>query len=393
MCYGRLRMFSKRTNWNLASNALTRALEGLRQSGTPVTDLTISNPTRCGFAFDEEAMAHAFQGAGLLDYDPQAKGLLQARKVVAEYYAQDHSVQVDPETICLTSGTSEGYSFVFRLLCNPGDEILVPKPSYPLLEFLADLQDVKLVPYALEYAHGWFIDRHSLEQALTNRTRAIVLIHPNNPTGSFVHEEEQRFLGEICARHELALIADEVFLDYPYDGARRASFAANRDCLTFTLSGLSKIAALPQMKAAWIVTTGPDTAAQAALERLEVIADTYLSVSTPIQLAYPVLFELRHSLKKQILARVLENRERLRQESAANRKFELQDAAGGWNGVLKIFGARSADAIALELLERQHTLVHPGHFYDFPSDDRMVVSLLPPVSEFREGIRRLQSLL
>src|SRR5579871_3278106 len=194
MCYGRLRMFSKRTNWNLASNALTQALEGLRQSGTPVTDLTISNPTRCGFAFDEAAIAHAFQGAGMLDYDPQPKGLLRARKVVAEYYAQDHGVQVDPETICLTSGTSEGYSFVFRLLCNPGDEILVPKPSYPLLEFLADLQDVKLVPYALEYAHGWFIDRHSLEQALTDRTRAIVLIHPNNPTGSFVQEEEQRFL-------------------------------------------------------------------------------------------------------------------------------------------------------------------------------------------------------
>jgi alanine-synthesizing transaminase len=386
-------MFSERTDWNLTSNPLTQALERLQRAGTPVADLTVSNPTRCGFVFENDAIAKAFQNPGLLDYDPQPKGLLPARKAVAGYYQQDHGTSVDPEAICLTTSTSEGYSFVFRLLCNPGDEILVPKPSYPLLEFLADLQDVRLVPYALEYAHGWFIDRHSLKQALTDRTRGIVLIHPNNPTGSFVHIEERQFLTDICAQHELALIADEVFLDYPYDGLRYASFAANHDCLTFTLSGLSKIAALPQMKAAWIVTTGPEPAAKVALERLEVIADTYLSVSTPTQLAYPVLFEQRHSLKKQILGRVLENRETLRQESAASGKFELQDAAGGWNAVLKLFGGRSAEKITLELLEERKTLAHPGHFYDFPSDDRIVLSLLPPAAEFREAIRRLQSLL
>jgi alanine-synthesizing transaminase len=386
-------MFSQRTNWNLASNRLTQVFEERQRAGAPILDLTVSNPTRCGFVFDREAIAAAFHKPELFDYDPQAKGLLFARRTVAEYYERDHGVRVDPDAICLTTSTSEGYSFVFRLLCNPGDEILVPKPSYPLLEFLAGLQDVTLVPYALEYADGWFIDRHSLERAITDRTRGIVLIHPNNPTGSFVQAEEMQFLNAVCPRHDLALIADEVFLDYAYDDSRYASFAGNRDCLTFTLSGLSKIAALPQMKAAWVVTTGPDATVKAALDRLDVIADTYLSVSTPTQLACPALFEQRHSLKKQILERVLQNREALRQEIAANRKFELQEAAGGWHAVLRVFGTRSAEEIALELLQRRHILVHPGHFYDFASDDRIVISLLPLTREFHEGIRELESLL
>ena len=280
------RMFSHRTDWKLSPNRFTQAQQELRAAGREVLDLTISNPTRAELHYDPETILQALVNPEAMDYDPQPKGLRSAREAVAGYYGKQHN-DIDPESIVLTTSTSEGYSYVFRLLCNVEDEILVPKPSYPLFEFLADLQDVKLVPYPLLYDHGWQIDFPSLYKAVNHRTRAVVVVHPNNPTGSFVADKERSVLNQFCREYNLALVADEVFLDYAHDGAARATFADNREALTFTLSGLSKISGLPQMKLAWIVTSGADEQVDAALARLEVIADTYLSMNAPIQLAAP----------------------------------------------------------------------------------------------------------
>ena len=329
-------------------NRFTRAVEEVRASGRRLLDLTVSNPTRAGLEYDAAAILAALSSPRSLDYDPQAKGLLSAREAVAAYYrdrggevTSDSSWnEVEAERIVLTTSTSEGYSFVFRLLCNAGDELLVPKPSYPLFEFLADLQDVKLVPYPLIYDHGWQMDFPSLEQAVTQRTRGVVVVHPNNPTGSFVSAGEMELLNAFCRERGLAVIADEVFLDYgletpgakaptqaelnngaesvppskgldkaahlpnprslhaPMDrhlpihrlgredsGVEHRSFTSSDEVLTFTLSGVSKISALPQMKVAWVVTSGPQDLADAAMERLEVIADTYLSMNAPVQWA------------------------------------------------------------------------------------------------------------
>src|SRR2546430_11691983 len=263
-------MFSRRTEWDLATNRLTIAHQEALSSGGKLIDLTISNPTRAELRYDESAILSGLSNPKTLDYDPQPKGMRSAREAIAQYYAS----MVDPESLILTTSTSEGYSFVFRLLCNPGDEILVPKPSYPLFDFLAELQDVSLVPYSLIYDHGWQIDFHSLETALSPKSRAVVLVHPNNPTGSYISAQERQHLNQLCRRHKLALIVDEVFLDYAH-GKPQPTFAANRDALTFTLSGISKISALPQMKLAWVAVSGPN--ASGAMQRLEGIAGTYLS--------------------------------------------------------------------------------------------------------------------
>src|SRR5206468_9276996 len=229
----------------------------------------------------------------VLDYDPQPRGLRNAREAVAAYYRQQHSLGISPDSIILTTSTSEAYSYIFRLLCNAQDEVLVPKPSYPLFQFLADLQDVKLVSYPLLYDHGWQIDLPSLYKTVNHRTRALVVVHPNNPTGSFVRGDEIAALNGFCREYNLSLIVDEVFLDYPHDGAPRPTFAANRDALTFTLSGLSKISGLPQMKVAWLATSGPEDKRGEALARLEMIADTYLSMRSLAPLATPVLLDPR----------------------------------------------------------------------------------------------------
>ena len=300
-------MFSQRTNWKLTPNKYTQALEEMRSTGTPIIDLTVSNPTLCGFQYDAQTILAAFQNPRALTYEPEAKGLLAAREEVARYYKEDHRITIDPEALLLTTSTSEAYSYVFRLLCNPHDEILVPKPSYPLFDFLGDLQDVSLIPYSLEYAHGWFVDFHSMIRSLTPRTRAVLLVHPNNPTGSYVHAEEVQRLNELCRERSMVLIVDEVFLDFGFADHARNSFVANQDSLTFTLSGLSKIAALPQMKVAWVATTGPEALKKPAMDRLEIIADTYLSLNSPTQWAFPALFEQRRSLQPQIRERLLQN--------------------------------------------------------------------------------------
>jgi aspartate/methionine/tyrosine aminotransferase len=390
-------MFSDRTNWPLTRNPFTIALDELRAANIPLLDLTASNPTQCNFHYDATAILSAFQNPAALIYDPQPKGTFAARQEVARYYLDDHQTTLDPESLFLTTSTSEAYSYAFRLLANPGDELLLPKPSYPLFEFLAGLQDVHLKPYSLAYAHGWFIDFQSLEGAITPRTRAILLVHPNNPTGSYVQPEELTRLNAICKKHNLALIVDEVFLDFPFNSAPPKTFVANSEVLTFTLSGLSKISALPQMKIAWLAVTGPASQVRLALDRLEIIADTYLSLSAPAQAALPVLLAQRLTLRPQLLARIKENLSHLQSQLRSHPTVELLHAEAGWYATLlysvntstRASGPSSDEALAIHLLRHHHVLLHPGHFYDFPSNNHLVLSLITPPPDFRDGVQKL----
>ncbi len=383
-------MFSHRTNWHLSPNRLTQALEEMRCAGKKILDLSASNPTRIGLHYDERAILGALASSNSLDYDPQSKGLRAARAAVADYYRNEHGVcDLDPDRLILTTSTSEGYSYVFSLLCNPGDELLVPKPSYPLFDFLADLEDVKLVPYPLIYDHGWQMDFPSLERAVTPRTRGVIIVHPNNPTGSYVQQQELTLLSAFCRKHNLALIVDEVFLDYSHDRKKRRTFAANEDVLTFTLSGLSKISALPQMKVAWVVASGPAQDVDGAMARLEVIADTYLSMNAPIQWALPALLDQRYSIQKQLLERVLANLAELDRQLAEQKTGERLKLEGGWYAVLRVPVMKSDEDLAIDLLRKTSVLMHPGHFYDFPGDGHLVLSLITPEEEFKHGIGRV----
>ena len=387
-------MFSKRTEWKLTPNRFTQAQAELRAAGMDVLDLSVSNPTRAELPYDEETILPSLQQPEAMDYDPQPKGLLSARQSVARYYHDVHDAfGVDPESLLLTTSTSEGYSYVFRLLCNPEDEVLVPKPSYPLFEFLADLQDVKLVPYPLIYDQGWQIDVPSLYKAVNHRTRAVVVVHPNNPTGSYASAVEIEGLNRFCAEYNLALIVDEVFLDYAHDGASRSSFIINDGALTFTLSGISKISGLPQMKAAWIATSGPEIQKTEALARLEVIADTFLSLNAPVQLALPVLLDQRKNIQPLLLDRIRTNLAELDRQLKHQRSCERLRVDGGWYAVLRVPALQSDEDLAIDLLRKVAVLVHPGHFYDFPADGYLVLSLITPGDVFREGIDRLLSVL
>ncbi len=381
-------MFSQRTDWKLAPNRYTEACERFRAEGRVALDLTASNPTCVNLAYDAPTILKSLSAPESLRYQPEPKGLLSARKAVAEYY---HSLaaEVSPDRILLTTSTSEAYSFVFRLLCDSGDEVLVPVPSYPLFQFLADLQDVKLVPYQLLYDHGWQIDLRGLEKKLTERSRAVLVVHPNNPTGSYVSPKEMRALNWLCARRRMAVVADEVFLDYTLEGAAHGSFAKNSRALTFTLSGLSKLAGLPQMKAAWLVTSGPEELAAQAMARLEIIADTFLSMNTPVQLALPTLLAQRSAFQQQLRVRLRANLKELDRQLAKQTLIERLEVEGGWYVPLRVPATRSDEDLAIELLERQSVLVHPGHFYDFPGDGYLVLSLLPTREDFRNGVQRV----
>jgi alanine-synthesizing transaminase len=383
-------MFSERTGWKLTPNCFTEAQREVTERGIEILDLTVSNPTRAGFRYGMEAILSALSNPRVLDYDPQPKGLLSAREAVAAYYQDRHQgFGFDPEHLLLTTSTSEGYSYIFRLLCNPGDEILVPKPSYPLFEFLADLQDVKLVPYPLLYDHGWQIDSPSLYKAINHRTRGVVMVHPNNPTGSYTSLAERAELNALCREHDLALIVDEVFLDYALAGPVRESFVLNQDVLTFTLSGVSKISGLPQMKLAWVAASGPADKLHPALARLEIIADTYLSMSAPIQAAAAVLLDQRKIVQPQLLERVRENLRALDGELARHNTCRRLEVEGGWYAVLRAPVTQSDEDLAIELLRRASVLVHPGHFYDFAKDGYLVLSLITPPGIFCEGIARV----
>jgi alanine-synthesizing transaminase len=387
-------MFGSRTKWRLDPNRFAQALEAHRRAGKELLDLTVSNPTECGVSYPEREILAALADPRAIEYAPESKGLREAREAVADYYGgrtgfAGPGERVDIERLLLTSGTSEGYSHIFRLLCETGDEILVPAPSYPLLEFLADLADIRLVPYPLFYDHGWQIDFASLRAALTPRSRAVLVVHPNNPTGTFVKRREAAELMEICAAREMAIVADEVFLDYTGDPEPARTFAFHNPALTFTLSGLSKISLLPQMKLAWMVVTGPQTLAQTAVERLEIIADTYLSPSTPVQLALPKFLALRSGLQAQLQERISANLAALDGVLRESKLLARLDREGGWYAVLRVPATGPDEALAVALLERCSVLVHPGHFFNFSRDGFLVLSLIPPEKQFQEGVRRL----
>jgi len=386
-------MFASRTNWSLVPNRLSELVEAFRREGRTFLDLTESNPTRCGFNFEAQEILNALADPQSLTYEPDARGLPRARQSIAAYYA-GRGIPLDPDQIFLTSSTSEAYSYIFRLLANPGDAILVPRPSYPLFDFLAGLNDLELISYPLSYHDGWRIDLNSLASNLSaaaRKVRAILVVHPNNPTGSFVSREELQTLLRHCREHELALVADEVFSDYAFasDPAHVASHAGISNALTFTLSGLSKISALPQMKLAWVIVNGPPDALREAQARLEVIADTYLSVSAPLAHALPTLLESRRSLQPQILERLRSNLRWLDEQLTPACPVNRLRAEGGWYAILRVPSTRSDDDWAIELLARDAVFVHPGHFYDFPSEGHLVISLLPPPEVFQKGIRRL----
>ncbi|MGC1965415.1 MAG: pyridoxal phosphate-dependent aminotransferase [Candidatus Acidiferrales bacterium] len=378
-------MFAERTNWNFAPNRLSEALARHRSAGKALLDLTASNPTECGFEYARGAILEALANPAALNYSPDARGLRTAREAVAGYYAA-HGAAIALDDIILTTSTSEAYSFAFRALCNPGDEVLIPEPSYPLFEFLAEIQDVRLVRYPLVYDHGWQIDFNALEGAITDRTRAVIVVHPNNPTGHYVKARELEALNQACAARELAIIADEVFLDFGLTDEARFSFAGNAGALTFTTSGLSKISGLPQMKVAWLITSGPEQLKTAALARLEVIADTYLSVNAAVQVALPAFLEQRQAFQKELLARVMQNLVELDRQLAMQTVCSRLVVEGGWYVVLRVPASRPDEELAIDLLERRGVYVHPGHFYDFPADGYLVLSLITREEQFRAGV-------
>jgi len=383
--------FAQRTSWDLRPNRYTEALETHRRAGREVLDLTASNPTTVGLHYREEQLHQALANREAVIYEPQPKGLLYAREAVAAYYAERGST-ISPDDLILTTSTSEAYSFVFRLLCNPGDAVLAPRPSYPLFDFLADLQDVELVSYELVYDHGWQIDFHSIRTAMESaagsrsRCRAVLAVHPNNPTGSYVKSHEMEELNRLCASNEVAIVADEVFLDYSLQTEPPPTFSSNSNALTFTLSGLSKISGLPQMKVAWILVSGPEVLKMEALRRMEVIADTYLSMNAPVQWAIPVMLEERHAIHRQVMYRIRENLAELDAQLAAQKLCQRLEIEGGWYAVLRVPVTSSDEDLAIRLLQEAGVLAQPGHFYDFPGEGYLVLSLITELQTFEKGI-------
>ncbi len=385
-------MFSTRTNWPLKPNRLSELLCERRSRKLPILDLTESNPTHCGLAFDAEEILTPLRNSRALTYQPDPRGLRAAREAVARYYCE-RGVELHPDQIFLTTSTSEAYSFVFRLLANPGDQILSPQPSYPLFDFLGALNDVEMVPYPLVYHDGWQVDLDALSARCGPRSRAVLVVHPNNPTGSFSKRPELGRMGEACRRNNAALVADEVFSDYGFemDAERVATHAQESEALTFTLNGLSKICALPQMKLGWIVVNGPRELQREALARLEVIADTYLSVSAPVALAAPQWLAHRRDIQSEILERVQANLCKLDKFLVPGLPVSRLKVEGGWYAILRVPSIRSDEDWAAELLVQEGVSVHPGHFYDFPSEGFLVVSLLPARDVFADALGRVIS--
>ena len=389
--------FSHRTNWNTEESELARAHRERLASGLTVADLTASNPTRCRFAYPASLLG-ALTDPRALQYDPQPKGLLSAREAVCAYY-RAHAVAIDPDQVVLTTSTSEAYSFLFRLLCDPGDEILIPQPGYPLFDFLAGLDDVHLKAAPLVYENGWQIDAVGIRRAITTQTRAIVIVHPNNPTGHYTKPWEAEQLAHLCREFGLSLIVDEVFLDYSFGakaespGAGSASFVRGPEFArslegvpVYVVSGLSKIAGLPQMKAAWIVATGPER--EQALLRLEVIADTFLSMNAPVQLAMPAWLKGREAIQEQICQRVAANMAVLDQAVETVEAVHRLEVEGGWYAVLRIPAVAPDEQTVLALLDRG-VWVHPGYFFGMPESGWLVLSLLAPEAEFSNGVATL----
>lgn len=378
-------MFSSRLAWDARPNRISEALRARRERGGEVLDLTESNPTRAGLLPEGDEIAAALADPRSASYEPAPHGVPEARAAVSAYYAQ-RGLPVEPERILLTASTSESYAWLFKLLADPGDEVLVPRPSYPLFEFLASFESVRVVQYPLLYHDAWQMDFGALEPLIGPRTKAVVVVNPNNPTGSFLKRTEWQRLAELCRRHSLAVICDEVFADFDFepDDRRVASLAGRDDILAFSLSGLSKVCGLPQMKLSWMVVSGPAPHRSEALARLELIADTYLSVGTPVQLAAPKLLSLAASFQYALRARLGDNLAVLRRHVAAHPAFRLLDVEGGWYATLRVPRIRSEEEWVLELLDRG-VLVQPGFFYDFESEAYLILSLLTSPEVFAAG--------
>jgi aspartate/methionine/tyrosine aminotransferase len=383
-------MFSDRVGHNLMRNRLTRAVEAMRAAHQPYIDLTESNPTRAGFHYPSDLLQPLAQARALV-YEPSPLGILEAREAIAREYAR-RDIRVAADRIVLTASTSEAYSILFKLVAGAGDEVLVPKPSYPLFDHLTRLDLVEPKPYDLEYHGTWSIDFASVERALSPRTRAVLVVSPNNPTGSFITDRELERLASLAADRGIAIIADEVFADYPLepgavDCAARA--ACRTDALTFALGGLSKSVGLPQVKLAWIAVGGADRLTSDALDRLELICDTYLSVSTPVQLAARALLDRGAAVRVQIASRVAANYHYLKASTGSTSACTVLRSEGGWYGVMQVPSIQSEEDLVLALLQTDGVLTHPGYFFDFPRESFVIVSLLPPEPTFAEGIDRV----
>lgn len=382
--------WSRRVETDLAANRLTTTLRDLRAEGRPVLDLTLSNPTSAGFQYPPDLLAGLADPRALV-YRPDPFGLVEARRAVASDYARKQ-IAVSPDRIVLTASTSDAYSLLFKVLCDPHDEVLVPRPSYPLFEHLTRLDAVVARSYDLEYHGVWSIDVSSIERAWSAATRAVLVVSPNNPTGSFIKGHELDRLAALCAAREAAIVADEVFGDYELaPGARRAAgqVLARHDVLAFGLGGLSKSIGLPQAKLAWMAAAGPERAVESALARLELAADTYLSVSTPVQAAAPELLERGAAVRDQIRARITTNYQHLVGLNVRQAGCAVLDAEGGWYAVLRVPSVDPEEDLVLALLTKEHVLTHPGYFFDFSTEAYLIVSLLPPEEAFREGIARV----
>jgi len=386
-------MFSSRTGWDLSVNRLSSLLEARRRAGARILDLTESNPTRVGIPYPPDLLAPLADPASL-HYDPSPAGLESAREAVAADYRR-RGVALDAECLFLSASTSEAYSWLLKLLCDPGDVVLVPRPSYPLFEYLARLESVEVKSYPLSYDGEWHLNPAMVAEALTPRTRAVVLVSPNNPTGSYVKRAEADALLSLCAARELAVISDEVFADYDLgpDPRRVPSFAQDSPALTFALGGMSKSCGLPQVKMSWIAVAGPERFRGPARARLEVVADTYLSVSTPVQRAAPALLSRRLQLQRPIAERVAGNHEALQRILARGCAASMLDVEGGWSAVLRVPATESEEERVTRLLGEHDVLAHPGYFFDFPREAFLVLSLLPPPDDFTEAVERIIDVL
>ena len=385
-------MFSNRFNWELSPNALSLILQNQKSKGETIFDLTQSNPTQAGFDYDAADILAALAQAEAMTYEPEPRGLLKARRAIAQYYL-DRGVPIESDAVFLTAGTSEAYSSIFKLLGNPGDEILIPRPGYPLISYLARFENLQPFSYPLRYddEQGWSIDLEVLQALITPKCRAIVVINPNNPTGNYLKPHELAALDRICRRSGLALIVDEVFSDYFRAGRPpEVPTVVNRTrALTFVLNGFSKMLGLPQVKLGWVVIGGEPGLAGEAQARLELLLDFYLSVATAAQHAAAMLLGHRQEIQRQILARLADNEGFLIDRISRSANCRSLAREGGWYAVIEIIDAMSDDDRIRRLLERAHTLVHPGYFYEFDKEGMVVVSLLTPVETFRAGIERL----
>jgi len=380
-------MFSSRLDWGTSPNKLGRLLNEKRSAGAEVLDLTESNPTAAGLSYGFERVLAALADPRSMRYEPAPAGILAARTAISRYYSN----RVPMDRILLTASTSEAYGFLFKLLADPGDEILAPRPSYPLFDFLAALDSVRVVQYPLVYEGGWFIDFEALAARITSRTRAVVIVNPNNPTGSFLKKAELSQLIALCRRHGLAILSDEVFSDYGFkeDPARVRSLVEVEDVVAFSLSGLSKVSGLPQLKLGWIVVSGPESLRRPAFDRLELIADTYLSVGAQVQWAAGALLGLREEIQSEILTRVRRNLEFLRGKIGADSAWRVLDVEGGWYAIVQAPRIHTEENWVLTLLDQDNVLVQPGFFYDFEKEAFLVLSLLTPAEVFEEGLQRI----